>query len=166
MKSFFGLIQEIYPVKKILLFVAILPGVMGLGAVLADHHTAGGDAALPAKISKEDMAGKIFERPDVITQSRGSNTIQDVTTLLSSDKKFASGMYKSGKVRFEATEPYGVDEFMYFLEGGVKLTSADGSVQVINAGEAVTIPKEWTGVWDTDGYTKIWVIYSEDGSGL
>ena len=25
--------------------------------------------------------------------------------------------------------------------------------------------KEWTGVWDTDGYTKIWVIYSEDGSG-
>jgi len=35
-----------------------------------------------------------------------------------------------------------------------------------NAGEAVTIPKEWTGVWDTEGYTKIWVIYSEDGSGL
>lgn len=34
------------------------------------------------------------------------------------------------------------------------------------AGEGVTIPKEWIGVWDTDGYTKIWVIYSEDGSGL
>ena len=46
------------------------------------------------------------------------------------------------------------------------LTSSDGEVQVIDAGEAVTIPKEWTGVWDTDGYTKIWVIYSEDGSGL
>lgn len=25
---------------------------------------------------------------------------------------------------------------------------------------------ELTGVWETDGYTKIWVIYSEDGSGL
>ena len=90
----------------------------------------------------------------------------DVTTLLSSDKKFASGMYRSGKTRSEIKEPYGVDEFMYFLEGSVTLTSADGSVQVINAGEGVTIPKEWTGVWDTDGYTKIWVIYSEDGSGL
>ena len=152
--------------NRILLSVCILLGGMGLGAGLAAHDTAEHDVVLPAKISKEDMAGRIFERPDVITRTRGDNTIQDVTTLLSSDKKFASGMYKSGKVRFEATEPYGVDEFMYFLEGGVQLTSADGSVQVINAGEAVTIPKEWTGVWDTDGYTKIWVIYSEDGSGL
>ncbi|MEX2122583.1 MAG: cupin domain-containing protein [Woeseia sp.] len=152
--------------KKFLLSGCILATGMGLGIVLADHHAPGHDVVLPAKLSKEDMAGKIFERPDTVTKMRGDNTILDVTSLLSSDKKFASGMYKSGKVRFDATEPYGVDEFMYFVEGGVTLTSADGSVQVIEAGEAVTIPKEWTGVWDTDGYTKIWVIYSEDGSGL
>jgi uncharacterized cupin superfamily protein len=90
----------------------------------------------------------------------------DVTTLLSSDEKFASGMYQSGRSYFELTEPYGVDEFMYFLNGSVILTSSDGTVQTVNAGEAVTIPKEWTGIWDTQGYTKIWVIYSEDGSGL
>ncbi|MYK27917.1 MAG: DUF861 domain-containing protein, partial [Gammaproteobacteria bacterium] len=90
----------------------------------------------------------------------------DVTTLLSSDGKFASGMYRSDKVSIEIAEPYGVDEFMYFLEGGVTLTSADGTVQTINAGEAVTVPKEWTGTFATDGYTKIWVIYSADGSGL
>jgi uncharacterized cupin superfamily protein len=75
-------------------------------------------------------------------------------------------MYRSSKTRIEVNEPYGVDEFMYFLEGSVTLTSADGSVQVVKAGEAVTIPKEWTGIWETDGYTKIWVIYSHDGSGL
>ena len=34
------------------------------------------------------------------------------------------------------------------------------------AGEGVTIPKEWTGIRETDGYTKIWVIESADGSGL
>ena len=85
---------------------------------------------------------------------------------MSSDKKFASGMYRAGKSYWEAKDAYGVDEFMYFLEGSVKLTSSDGTVQTINAGEAVTIPKEWTGIWDTEGYTKIWVIYSEDGSGL
>ncbi len=89
-----------------------------------------------------------------------------MTSLLSSDGKFASGMYRSGKTRSEISEPYGVDEFMYFLEGGVTLTSADGTVTRIDAGEAVTIPKEWTGIWETDGYTKIWVIYSEDGSAL
>lgn len=121
----------------------------------------------PAKISKADTAGAIFERPEMleINHDDGHVTL-DVTMLLSSDKKFASGMYKSGKTRSEIDEPYGVDEFMFFLEGGVTLTSGDGSVTTVQAGEAVTIPKEWTGIWDTDGYTKIWVIYSEDGSGL
>ena len=55
---------------------------------------------------------------------------------------------------------------MYFLEGSVAPTSCDGHVQVIDAGEAVTIPKECTGVWNMQGYTKIGVIYSEDGFGL
>ena len=120
----------------------------------------------PAKMSKGDIAGKIFERPDMIEKDHGDHVTLDVTSLLSSDGKFASGMYRSGKVRSEITEPYGVDELMYFLEGSVTLTSSDGTAQTINAGEATTIPKEWTGVWETDGYTKIWVIYSEDGSGL
>jgi uncharacterized cupin superfamily protein len=141
----------------------ITAALLTVGAVAVSAHH---DTVMPAKISKDDMAGKIFERPDMKETTHGSNTTLDVTTLLSSDKKFASGMYRSGKVRFEVTEPYGVDEFMYFIEGGVTLTSSDGSQQFISAGEAVTIPKEWTGVWDTNGYTKIWVIYSEDGSGL
>ena len=120
----------------------------------------------PARLSKDDIAGEVFSRPDMLELTENGNTTLDVTSFLSSDRKFGSGMYRSGAVRFEITEPYGVDEFMYFLEGSVTLTSSDGVVQVINAGEAVTIPKEWTGVWETEGYTKIWVIYSEDGSGL
>jgi uncharacterized cupin superfamily protein len=127
---------------------------------------AGAETPLPAEITARDMAGAIFQGPDVLETERNGNTTLDVTSLKSSDGRFASGMYRSGKTRFEITEPYGVDEFMYFVEGGVTLTSPDGTVQVIEAGEAVTIPKEWTGVWETDGYTKIWVIYSEDGSGL
>ena len=147
-------------VRKIVISTMILAGA---AVAISAHH----DTIVPAKISKEEIAGRIFERPDMIRATHDSgNTTLDVTTLRSSDKKFASGMYQSGKSYFETTEPYGVDEFMYFLEGSVKLTSSDGSVQVVNAGEAVTIPKEWTGIWDTEGYTKIWVIYSEDGSGL
>jgi len=148
--------------KKILVTVMMVLGVVAVA--LSEHHD---EVIIPAKVSKEDMAGRIFERDNMIRKEHDSgNVTLDVTTLLSSDKKFASGMYRSGKSHFEATEPYGVDEFMYFIEGSVTLTSADGSVQTINAGEAVTIPKEWTGIWDTEGYTKIWVIYSEDGSGL
>ncbi|WP_082989766.1 cupin domain-containing protein [Woeseia oceani] len=147
--------------KKTLTLVAGV--ILAAGTLVAANN----DVVLPAKMSKADIAGDIFKRPDMIEKKHDDGRVTlDVTTLLSSDKKFASGMYKAGKSRFEATEPYGVDEFMYFLEGSVTLTSSDGSVQVINAGEAVTLPKEWTGIWETDGYTKIWVIYSEDGSGL
>ena len=146
--------------KKLTILVVMLSAA---GIVMSAHHEG---AVHPAVMNKDEVAGKIFERPDMSETTRNGNTTLDVTSLLSSDKKFASGMYRSGKVRFEANEPYGVDEFMYFLEGGVTLTSSDGHVTEISAGDAVTIPKEWVGVWDTDGYTKIWVIYSEDGSGL
>ena len=148
---------------------ATVSTVVGAVAVAAGLAAAAGEeaAVVPAKIGKDDLAGALFERDGVIeTVHEGGNTTLDVTTLLSSDGKFASGMYRSGKVRFDVEEPYGVDEFMYFLEGGVTLTSADGTVQTIDAGEAVTMPKEWTGTWETEGYTKIWVIYSADGSGL
>ena len=128
--------------------------------------TQAGTTHHPAKISADDIAGAIFERADMTESTYNGNTTQDVTTFLSSDKRFGTGMYTSGKVRAEIDEPYGVDEFMFFLEGGVTLTSADGTVTKIQAGEGVTIGKEWTGVWDTDGYKKIWVIYSDDGSGL
>ena len=120
----------------------------------------------PAKLSSSDLTGKAFENPNTIVTETPTGNILDITSLKSSDGKFASGMYKAGKSRFEITEPYGVDEFMFFLEGSVTLTSDDGSQMTINAGEAVTIPKEWTGVWETEGYRKIWVIYSESGEGL
>ena len=149
-----------YAMKHIILFIMSL--VFTLSAI-ADNH-AGPQAA---ELSKSDLSGNIFSRADMLETTHGAGHVtQDVTSLLSSDGKFASGMYKSGKTVWHVTEPYGVDEFMFFLEGSIKLTSTDGTVQIIEAGEGVTIPKEWTGVGETDGYTKIWVIYSEDGSAL
>ncbi len=118
---------------------------------------------IPEKMSQEEIAGQIFSRPDMIATEHKDGPTYDVVSLLSSDEKFVSGMYRAGPSRVEINEPYGVDEFMYFLEGSVTLTSANGSAQTINAGEAVTIPKEWTGVWETEGYTKIYVIYSATG---
>lgn len=147
--------------RKILVMIIIF----GAAAVAVSEHHEG--AVHPAKIAAAEMDGSIFQRADMIrTEHDSGNVTLDVTSLKSSDGKFASGMYQSGKSYFEATDPYGVDEFMYFIEGGVTLTSSDGTVTRIEAGDAVTIPKEWTGIWDTEGYTKIWVIYSADGSGL
>ena len=149
--------------KKIILTTAI--GIFLSTSVLANHHEEN-TIVKPAKITKNDIAGNIYNHPDMVKSTNNGNTTLDVTTMLSSDGKFGTGMYRSGKVRFEITEPYGVDEFFYVLEGSITLISADGTVTKTNAGEAVSIPKEWTGIWDTDGYSKIWVIYSEDGSAL
>lgn len=114
----------------------------------------------PEKFSKAEIAGDIFKRPDVIVETQNGRTTEDVLAFMSSDKTFTTGMYKAPAGRFEIMEEdYGVDEFMYFIEGGVTLTSLDGTVTEIKAGDAVTIAKEWRGVWDTPGYTKIYVIY-------
>jgi uncharacterized cupin superfamily protein len=134
--------------------------------LMAMSSLAVAETVRPAKLSSADLTGKAFDNPNTIITETPTGNILDITSLKSSDGKFASGMYKAGKSRFEITEPYGVDEFMFFLQGSVTLTSDDGSQMTINAGEAVTIPKEWTGVWEPEGYRKIWVIYSASGEGL
>ena len=53
---------------------------------------------------------------------------------------------------------------MYFIDGSVTLTSLDGSVMTVHAGEAVTIPHDWQGTWDTKGYTKFYAIYAPKGN--
>jgi uncharacterized cupin superfamily protein len=147
-------------------FITITVLAIAIGITVSVPAGAHESSAAAAKISKDEFAGKIFERPDMEEATEDGNTTQDVTSFMSSDAKFGTGVYKTGKVRWEITEPWGVDEFIYVLEGSFTLTSSDGTVQVVNTGEAVTLAKEWTGVLDTEGFTQIWAIYSEDGSGL
>jgi uncharacterized cupin superfamily protein len=116
----------------------------------------------PSVMTQADIGGDIFHRPELVTEQRDSGEVLDVVSLLSTDKKFVSGMYKAPAGRFVIENAYGVDEYMHFLKGSVKLTSSDGTVTVIKAGDSVTLAKEWTGIWETEGYTKIYVIYSAD----
>ncbi|MBT7335755.1 MAG: DUF861 domain-containing protein [Gammaproteobacteria bacterium] len=134
-------------------------------SILALPVSAEESSNLPVVVSKDQIRGSIFDGVEP-TQHADGHITTDVTSLLSSDKKFASGMYRSGKTRIVVSEGYGVDEFMYFIEGGITLTNQDGTKQIVRAGEAVSVPKEWKGVFETDGYKKFWVIYSGDGSGL
>ncbi len=121
------------------------------------------DVVHPVKMSQAQIAGDIFKDYEPVVHERNGNTTHDVEVFLSSNKQFDAGMYRSGKVRAEIKEPYGVHEYMHFIEGGVTLTSSDGTITEIKAGDSVIIPAEFTGVWDTEGYTKIYVIYSPDG---
>jgi uncharacterized cupin superfamily protein len=127
---------------------------------------AGGEAVHPVLMPKHEIAGAIFTatKPVVLEHQseRGPYSTEDVEVFRNEDGRFDAGMYRSGANRITISEPYGVNEFMYFLEGGVTLTSSDGSVLHVKSGDAVVIPVNWTGVWETEGYTKIYVIYSPD----
>ena len=124
------------------------------------------DVVHPALIDKADVAGAIFRRPNTVTHEKGGNKVQDTVTLMTADKKYETGMYYSGPSHFErkGEKTYGVDEFMYFIDGSVTLTSLDGAAITVHAGEAVTIPHDWQGTWDTKGYTKFYAIYALKGN--
>ncbi len=119
----------------------------------------------PIVLTRADVRGAVFNLPGAKTHTYKGNTATDFEMLLTADRKYECGMYKSGPAHFSITgkRTYGVDEFMYFLKGEVTLTSSDGTVQRIHAGEAVVIPAGWQGTWDTKGYTKFYAIYAPKG---
>lgn len=151
-----------------LVYPALLLGAFGLGWMTAGAGTGGAPEGLPVKLTRADLDGGAFERFAAV-QARHESAGQawdttDAEIFLSPDRQFDAGVYRSGAVRLSMDEDYGVHEFMYFLEGGVILTSADGSRVEVGPGEAVLIPAQWRGEWHSPaGYRKIYVIYSPDG---
>jgi uncharacterized cupin superfamily protein len=132
--------------------------------VLAVAPGSAADVIKPVKVGAADVAGAIFKRPNTAVTEKDGQKFLDNILLMTADKKFETGMYKAGISHIDVRRNgYDVDEFMYFLKGKVTLTSADGTVQVIHRGEAVTIPRGWKGIFDSKGYTKFYVIYSAKG---
>lgn len=138
---------------------ALIGAVMSVGVAHAE-------VIKPIKSSRAEIAGTIFKRPDAVKEQVEGTPTVDVVTYTSKDSTFQTGMYKSGPMHEEIKDGPGFphEEFLYFLSGSVKLTSSDGSSMVVNAGESVTIPKGWTGVFETKGYTKIYVIYDANAA--
>ena len=116
-----------------------------------------------SKLSQAEVEGAAFQRPDVRKVADGSTTALELDTLKSSDGKFESGIWKAGPEHFDyRTTGYDDNEFLYVITGSITLTSADGKIHFIGKGEAVAIPKGWKGLWDSDGYTKLWATYDPD----
>lgn len=144
---------------------AIGTGLFLCAALIAPPALAEPAKLQPLKIPNAQMPTTIFSGPQVHVTTKDGVASSDVMSLHSADKKFMTGVYKVvGKHSEPMTaEGYPVDEFMYFVAGGVTLTSEDGTVTEARAGDAISIPKGWKGRWDSDGYTKYYVIYNPDG---
>ena len=132
-----------------------------LAAVLAASigQSSAGEAQRPAKISRADLSGPMFQGPQARKVEEGGSKALEVDTLTSADEKFMTGAYQAGPEHADFSDSgYPTYEFFYVLKGSIKLTDNEGAL-VIGPGEAVTIPKGWKGRWDSEGYTKVWVTY-------
>lgn len=58
--------------------------------------------------------------------------------------------------------PYGVNEFMYLLEGSVTMVLEDGKEVTINAGEPFIIPKGLPCQWKQQGYVRKYFVIFEN----
>ncbi len=113
----------------------------------------------PFKVSAAAAQGPVFKVKSAVKGHGPDGDTTDVLLLRSKDGKVEMGAYEATASETDI-EAYEEDEFMYFLAGGVTLTSADGSVLEVKAGEAAVIPKGWKGHWSTAGYKKYYVTYN------
>lgn len=141
--------------------LAAVAALLFASVTSADAPKSAAPVLKPVKVSATDAHGAVFKSKAAVTENGPDGPATDVPLLKSRDGHFTAGLYSAGPSDVPI-ESYGEDEFMYFLEGGVKLTSADGTVLEIKAGEGAAIPKGWKGRWTTSGYKKYYVTY---GSG-
>ncbi len=112
----------------------------------------------PVKVTAADARGPIFGTKTAVKDNGPDGPTTDVLLARSKDGKVESGLYNAGPSE-QDIDGYPEDEFMFFIEGGVKLTSSDGTVLEVRAGEGAAIPKGWKGHWSTQGYKKYYVTY-------
>ncbi len=136
----------------------ILLSLLGFAALAGDAPSTTARPDKPVKVTAADAHGPVFTGPKAQKDTTPAGPAIDVPMLKSKDSKFTAGLYSAG-ASDAPIESYSEDEFMFFLEGGVTLTSADGTVLQVKAGEGAFIPKGWKGRWTTKGYKKYYVVY-------
>lgn len=136
---------------------------LALPAAPALAETGAASIAKPAKLASSAVTAALASGA-AHHSSEGSVAVSDLPQLHSADKKFMSGAYAVAGPNHDSFtgEGYPVNEFMVFLSGGVTLTSADGTVLEVKAGDSVSIPKGWLGKWDSNGYEKFYVVYDPE----
>jgi len=115
----------------------------------------------PVKVTAAAALGPIFKTKTAVKDNGPDGPTTDVTLARSKDGKVESGLYSAGPSEQDIGS-YPEDEFMFFIEGSVTLTSADGTVLEVRAGEGAAIPKGWKGHWSTKGYKKYYVTYDTE----
>lgn len=125
------------------------------------------EAPRAISISKDELSGKLLiGQPE---REFLGNKAKFASVYKSQDGKFTIGLF-SMTVEVEANgikryENFPKDEFMFFLEGTMKLIDDNGIITEAGPGEALLIPKGWSGKRITNSIRKISVVYKDNNKG-
>ncbi len=132
------------------------------------ENSVSGEVSNPApsvkRLTAETLAGSVFDasQTEALTEKSEAGEVAALDRVWheSDDRCLQTGVYETGINRYTIDEPYPYDELMMFIDGGVTLSSSDGEITTVTAGDTVLVPKGWTGLWDSTGYRKVYVIYN------
>jgi uncharacterized cupin superfamily protein len=145
---------------RIITAAVVAIGLCIVGSVVAADAPMPLATNKPFKLTGVDAAGPVFTSKAAVKRNDPDDgPVTDVALLKSRDGLFQAGLYAAGPSD-QPIESYPYDEFIYVLEGRIKLISTDQSVLEAKAGESLSIPKGWKGRWTTQGYKKYYVIYT------
>lgn len=130
-----------------------LAGAFLVGMVTA---TAGAlSSASPAPPAVVRVPMKLDGRPKQPMSNGPGMTLVGPAPESQHNVVFTNGQLLVGVARYEKMElelkDYPTDEFMYFLEGEVDITDARGVTQHIKAGDAIVLPRGFSGHWQQRG---------------
>lgn len=147
--------------------LVIIAGAVAVGTAAA---LAGGTSdTTTAKVVIVEVDGG--RTADIQMSATGSTTHMKVvgagapaagyrTDFSSTDGRLEVGIAVHDTVTLELSD-WPIDEFMYFIEGQVEILDAEGMGRIYGPGDAIVMPKGFSGTWRQLGpLKKIAVVYS------
>lgn len=141
----------------------LMLGLFFCGAALAEEKE------MPPSIVRLDSGAlnavelsPVTEYPFMQVVAGENPTAGSVNAFQSADEKFEVGFYHGSEVTLRLSD-WPVHEVMYFLEGQVEITDRKGSSQTFGPGDALVMPKGFSGTWrQLSAIKKISVTYPSE----
>jgi uncharacterized cupin superfamily protein len=120
--------------------------------------------ASPVSFDREILAGVGIPEGDLPVPAEDimEGEMKVHRSVLHNGEELRVVVFESTPAKAALREPFTYDEFVYILSGKLILTESDGARYEYSAGDALVVPKGFTGTWEMQGnYREIAVLRSQ-----
>lgn len=118
------------------------------------------DLSVFSQLSGLDL-GALADKPTALQPGQKEAA---VSLWTSPDGAVDIGVWECTPGRFTADRSAAA-EFCYFLEGRVVMTQLDGTRRELGPGDALMLPRGWTGTWEIAAHTRKIYVFLSDPAG-